>query len=78
MIGIEGKTVAITGARSGMGEATARTLAAAGARVILGSRNGRLERLAGEIASAGGIVRFHALDVTQCCDVAAFVNFART
>jgi NADP-dependent 3-hydroxy acid dehydrogenase YdfG len=37
MIGIEGKTVALAGASSGIGEATARTLAAAGAKVISGA-----------------------------------------
>jgi phosphoglycerate dehydrogenase-like enzyme len=39
MIGIEGKTVALAGASSGIGEATARTLAAAGAKVISGAQH---------------------------------------
>ncbi len=38
---IEGKVVVITGASSGLGEATARALAAQGASVVLGARRGR-------------------------------------
>ncbi|MGD1112179.1 MAG: SDR family NAD(P)-dependent oxidoreductase, partial [Mycobacterium sp.] len=38
MTGIEGKVVAITGASSGIGEATARLLAERGAKVVLGAR----------------------------------------
>ncbi|WP_449288588.1 SDR family NAD(P)-dependent oxidoreductase [Marinibaculum pumilum] len=44
---IEGKVVVITGASSGMGEATARDLASKGAKVVLGARRAdRLEKLA--------------------------------
>jgi NADP-dependent 3-hydroxy acid dehydrogenase YdfG len=43
MSGITGKVVAITGASSGIGEATARLLADGGAKVVLGAR--RTERL---------------------------------
>jgi NADP-dependent 3-hydroxy acid dehydrogenase YdfG len=38
---IEGKVVVITGASSGLGEATARLLCAQGARVVLGARRGK-------------------------------------
>jgi NADP-dependent 3-hydroxy acid dehydrogenase YdfG len=63
------RTAAITGASSGIGAATARTLAEAGYRVVLGARRlERLEALAGEI---GG--QALALDVTDPDSVAEFV-----
>jgi NADP-dependent 3-hydroxy acid dehydrogenase YdfG len=78
MHGIEGKVVAITGASSGIGEATAKILATAGAHVVIGARRtDRLQRLADEIAATGGSVRAKALDVTQSADVEAFVRYAR-
>ena len=47
---IEGKVVVITGASSGLGEATARLLSAQGASVVLGARRvDRLESLADEL-----------------------------
>ncbi|WAS99305.1 SDR family oxidoreductase [Nannocystis punicea] len=78
MSGIENKVVLITGASSGIGEATARLLAKNGAHVVLGARRtDRLEALADEIAGDGGSVRYRRLDVTQREDVAAFVAFAQ-
>ncbi|MGK9167372.1 SDR family oxidoreductase [Inquilinus limosus] len=77
MSSIEGKVVAITGASSGIGEATARHLARAGAAVMLGAR--RLHRLAAvaeEIRRDGGRVALQRLDVTSREDVAAFVQAA--
>ncbi|MGF6177129.1 SDR family oxidoreductase [Ensifer sp. 4252] len=71
---LQGKVVAITGASSGIGEAAARYLAAAGARVVLGARRtDRLATLAVEIRAAGGTVSFKALDVTDLADMQAFV-----
>jgi NADP-dependent 3-hydroxy acid dehydrogenase YdfG len=74
---IEGKVVAITGASSGLGEATARHLAAKGARVFLGAR--REERLAAVVADierAGGRAAAKKVDVTKRADVDAFVKAA--
>jgi NADP-dependent 3-hydroxy acid dehydrogenase YdfG len=78
MNGIEGKVIAITGASSGIGEATARLLAARGAQVMLGARRAeRLQALADDIArSGGGAVRWQALDVTKRASMQAFVDAA--
>ncbi len=71
------KVIAITGASSGIGEATARLLASQGAKVVLGARRtDRLETLAGEIREAGGVADVRALDVTNMEDVQAFIDFA--
>lgn len=71
------KVVLITGASSGIGEATARHLAAKGARVVLGARRtDRLEKLAAEIRAAGGTADYRALDVTSLEDTQAFADFA--
>ncbi|UNG20396.1 SDR family oxidoreductase [Stutzerimonas zhaodongensis] len=72
-----GKIVLITGASSGIGEATARLLAAKGATVVLGARRlERLEQLAASITETGGSAAFRALDVTRREDTQAFVDFA--
>ena len=77
MSGLEGKVVAITGASSGIGEATAKLLAARGAQVLIGARRGDLlEKLAGEIAAAGGTVRQRVVDVTDASDVEDFIGYA--
>jgi NADP-dependent 3-hydroxy acid dehydrogenase YdfG len=77
MSNISKKVVLITGASSGIGEATARLLASRGAHVVLGARRTeRLEILCEEINSNGGSARFQALDVTRLADVQRFVDFA--
>ncbi|AFY19472.1 SDR family oxidoreductase [Pseudomonas sp. UW4] len=77
MSNISKKVVLITGASSGIGEATARLLASKGAHVVLGARRTeRLEVLCGEINASGGVAHFQALDVTRRDDVQGFVDFA--
>ena len=71
---IEGKVVAITGASSGIGEATARHLASRGASVVLGARRlDRLEAIVKEIEAGGHKAKAFALDVTKQADVESFV-----
>ena len=75
MSGIEGKVVAITGASSGIGGATARYLAGQGAAVVLGARrDDRLKALAAELERDGGKAEAMAVDVTKRTDLAAFVK----
>jgi len=72
-----GKVILITGASSGIGEATARHLAAAGHRVVLGARRTeRLVQLAAEIREAGGSADVARLDVTSLESMQEFVAFA--
>lgn len=78
MSSIKGKVVAVTGASSGIGEATARLLAEKGARVVVGARRtDRLGKLVAAIKSAGGEARYRALHVTRREDVDAFIGFAQ-
>ncbi|MDJ1492163.1 SDR family oxidoreductase [Cytophagaceae bacterium DM2B3-1] len=63
---LEGKVIAITGASSGIGEATALLLAEKGAKVVLGARRTeRLQSLSDRIESAGGSCIWLEADVTQ-------------
>jgi NADP-dependent 3-hydroxy acid dehydrogenase YdfG len=76
--GIEGKVVVVTGASSGIGEATARLLARRGARVVVGARRvDKLERLVAEIRAAGGVAEYQALDTTKREQVESIVDLAR-
>ncbi|MEU8485894.1 SDR family oxidoreductase [Streptomyces sp. NPDC048641] len=77
MSGITGKVVAITGASSGIGEATALLLAERGARLVLGARRSeRLEELVARIEKAGGEAVQIRTDVTRLDDVRALVGLA--
>jgi NADP-dependent 3-hydroxy acid dehydrogenase YdfG len=72
------KVVLITGASSGIGEATARRLAAAGHHVVLGARRtDRLAVLAKEIEAHGGSALPHELDVTDPLGMQSFVAAAQ-
>jgi NADP-dependent 3-hydroxy acid dehydrogenase YdfG len=63
---LSGRVAVVTGASSGIGEATARALAAAGAAVALaGRREDRLEALAGRIDADGGRALAVATDVSN-------------
>lgn len=77
MSGIRGKVVAITGASSGIGEATALLLAEQGARLVLAARGEeRLTTLARRIASTGGTVAHVAADVRRRDDLTGLVDVA--
>jgi len=77
MTGIDGKVVAITGASSGIGEATALLLAERGAKVVLGARRSdRLEALAARIKVAAGEVAYARTDVTRRADLSGLVELA--
>jgi len=74
MSDIKGKTVIITGASRGIGEAAARRMAADGARIVLAARStDEIERIAEEIISAGGEAIAVACDVSDYDHVAALV-----
>src|SRR3974390_388481 len=71
---LEGKVAVITGATSGIGEATARRFIAEGARVVLAGRSQeRGNALAGEL---GGSAFFHRTDVMREADIAAAIKAA--
>lgn len=77
MKNIQGKVVVITGASSGLGEATARMLAAEGAIVILGARRTeRIESLANEIIKKGGKALAIPTNVTDAAHVKRLVDSA--
>jgi len=74
---IAGKVVVITGASSGLGEATARFLSAQGASVVLGARRiDRLQLLADEVIGSGGKALAITTDVTHFDQVKRLVDAA--
>ncbi|MDU8923322.1 SDR family oxidoreductase [Pasteurellaceae bacterium LIM206] len=83
MNNIQNKVVIITGASSGLGEATARHLAGLGAKLVLAARRlDRLKKLVADIQAQGGDAIAVAMDVSKQADVAnvaeqALVKFGR-
>jgi NADP-dependent 3-hydroxy acid dehydrogenase YdfG len=74
---IQGKVVAITGASSGIGEATALLLAERGASVVLGARRtDRLDDIVRRIRKDGGRATARAVDVTRREDLDGLVQQA--
>lgn len=75
---IQDKVVVITGASSGLGEATARRLVEGGARLVLGARReSRLKELMGSLESDGGSASYQVTDVTDRSQVDALAQTAR-
>ena len=71
------KTAIITGASSGIGQATAKELAARGYHVLLAARREeRLEELKKEIEAAGGKADYQVTDVTSADDMKALAAAA--
>lgn len=78
MLNVENKVVSITGASSGIGEATARLLAKNGAKVVLGARRTqKLEKIVEEIRNQGDTAEFKAVDVTNREEMTVFIHFAK-
>ena len=76
---LSGRVALITGASSGLGTQFARTLARAGAAVVLaGRRVERLKTLRSEIEAAGGDAHVVGLDVTEVSSIRAAVAHAET
>lgn len=73
------KVVVITGASSGIGEATAKLLASKGAKLVLGARReDKLQELAETISKDGGEAIYQVTDVTKAEDNQKLVEYAKT
>jgi len=73
---LKGSVTIITGASSGIGAATAKTLAGAGSKIVLVARNQqKVEALKSEIENAGGVAEFQIADVTKLEDLKRVVEF---
>ena len=79
MQNIANKVVIITGASSGIGEATALKLATEGAKLVLGARReDKLKAIAAHIKAGGGEAVYRVTDVTRPEDSAALVALAKS
>ncbi|TLP44214.1 MULTISPECIES: SDR family oxidoreductase [Cohaesibacter] len=75
---IKDKVVIITGASSGIGEASAKLLASKGAKIVLGARReDKLKQIAEDISKAGGNAVYQVLDVTDKAQNEAIVALAK-
>ena len=75
---INDKVVIITGASSGIGEATAKLLASKGAKLVLGARReDQLNQIVEEIEKDGGQAVYQKLDVTEPSENDAIVRLAK-
>lgn len=75
---IRDKVVIITGASSGIGEATAKLLASKGTKVVLAARReNKLEKITSEIINAGGEAAYRVTDVTKPEDNQKLVELAK-
>jgi len=76
MPSLAGKVAWVTGAGSGIGEAGAKALAAAGAIVVLtGRRSDALQRVAGEVRKAGGTAHVQPGDMTKAETASTIAGF---
>ena len=75
---VQDKVIVITGASSGIGEASARLLAEHGAKVVLGARRtDKLEQIAADIRHQGGQATYMAVDVADLDAVKKLMGFAQ-
>lgn len=71
---MEGRTVLVTGASRGLGEALARAFAAEGARVSICARGAGVQRVAASIRDSGGVCIGRSVDVTSEAEVGLWVE----
>jgi len=77
LFSLKGKIALVTGASSGLGHNFAKTLAGAGAKVVVAARRrDKLDALVQEITEAGGEVIAAAMDVTDLASIRAAYDTA--